>query len=636
MLASASSSGTLKLWDIATNTCVATLRGRTACVNSCAFSPDGKMLASAGSFGDLKLWDIATNTCVATLSGHTSLVNSCAFSPDGKMLASASNDKTLKLWDIATNTCVATLSGHTKVVESCAFSPDGKMLASTSWDTTLKLWDIATNTCVATLSGHTSFANSCAFSPDGKMLASASNDDTLKLWDIATTTCVATLHGHTDSVKSCAFSPDGKMLASASNDKTMKLWDIATNTCVATLHGHTGSVKSCAFGPDGKVLASASNDNTLKLWNTHAAIAKAKADAVAAKAKAEADAAAAKAKAVADAAAAKAKADDHERLTNWLRKYDLEHLENALEHHLGVKKFPDLLQLTAADLKPCGNFKVAEINRFMRGVKETLDAAAAAARASSTPVAVASTGRSFEPRVFPPVDASVNEMDGHGEALVTMHMRVALGFDDAVPTGCAAAGEFPVNWDELRSKAVSYVRQKDGGIDVVSTAAVAQVKSKFRSATSRGEVAQLKGDTEVAAHAGKKLLFYAVSYAAGVTAYADEVGIALFTFTANGLVSPANRKAEQLQNTAAQQQPGELQTHKRKRADPPPGVWSSWNKDQVATWLESEGFEHYVPCFSMVEGSDLKALTRDDFAGLPPPAFSPFVANKLLAAIAKL
>jgi hypothetical protein len=38
----------------------------------------------------------------------------------------------------------------------------------------------------------------------------------------------------------------------------------------------------------------------------------------------------------------------------------------------------------------------------------------------------------------------------------------------------------------------------------------------------------------------------------------------------------------------------------------------------------------------MVEGSDLKALTRDDLAGLPPPAFSTFVANKLLAAIAKL
>ena len=125
--------------------------------------------------------------------------------------------------------------------------------------------------------------------------------------------------------------------------------------------------------------------------------------------------------------------------------------------------------------------------------------------------------------------------------------------------------------------------------------------------------------------------------------YADEAGIALFTFTAHGVVSPANALAEQLLSASPQQQQPQQQQPaagqelaKRKRADAPAGAWSSWSTDEVATWLESAGFAHYIPCFSMVEGGDLKELTADDLAGLPPPVISAFVAKKLLAAIAKL
>ena len=46
--------------------------------------------------------------------------------------------------------------------------------------------------------------------------------------------------------------------------------------------------------------------------------------------------------------------------------------------------------------------------------------------------------------------------------------------------------------------------------------------------------------------------------------------------------------------------------------------------------------EFYLPCFAMVDGSDLKELSAEDLAGLPPPAISPFVRRKLLAAIGKL
>ena len=266
LLASVLEDNTIKLWDVATNANIATLKGHEGVVWSVAFSPDGKMLASAGGDGTVRLWDVATNTNIATLEGHEGLVTAVAFSPDGTLLASAGRDATVRLWDVATNTNIATLEGHTDGVVSVAFSPDGTMLASGSWDNTVKLWDVATNTNIATLEGHEGEVWSVAFSPDGTMLASGSWDNTVKLWDVATNTNIATLRGHTDRVWSVAFSPDGTLLASAGRDATVRLWDVATNTNIATL-GHTDGVIPVVFSPNGTLLASGSWDNTVKLWD---------------------------------------------------------------------------------------------------------------------------------------------------------------------------------------------------------------------------------------------------------------------------------------------------------------------------------------------------------------------------------
>ncbi len=71
------------------------------------------MLASASMTSTMKLWDTATGKEIKTLSGHKNVVIGVSFSPDGKMLASASADNTVKLWDTATGKEIKTLSGHT-------------------------------------------------------------------------------------------------------------------------------------------------------------------------------------------------------------------------------------------------------------------------------------------------------------------------------------------------------------------------------------------------------------------------------------------------------------------------------------------------------------------------------------------
>merc|ERR1712224_396020 len=90
--------------------------------------------------GVLKVWDVATGKCVATLKGHSHHVWGVAVFPDGRRVVSASWDKTLKVWDVATRKCVATLEGHSDWVLGVAVLPDGRRVVSGSKDKTLKLF----------------------------------------------------------------------------------------------------------------------------------------------------------------------------------------------------------------------------------------------------------------------------------------------------------------------------------------------------------------------------------------------------------------------------------------------------------------------------------------------------------------
>eukprot|EP00798_Chlamydomonas_sp_ICE-L_P018000 gene18001-24409_t len=345
-LASSGDDRSVHLWDLASGMCTAVLRNHTSWVYRVAYSPDGMQLASAGARDGMqageapgcdrtiKLWDVASESCTRTLEGHSDFVYGICYSPGGNVIASASKDESIhneiKIWLIETQECVATLQGHTHHVIWLDFRSDGKQLASSSSDNTVRLWDMEAvmkyverrkpalpNIKLDTNASETNSdrgsnkqgsgsdtttsynnsnknneksnanansdanniphaynnANNANANNDANNIANANNNannangnaDGNSAYHSFHSSAM-TLRGHTDFVHSISYSPDGMRLASGSKDKAVMVWDTETGESLATLQGHSGWVYSVVYSPDGKLIASSSADGTLRLW----------------------------------------------------------------------------------------------------------------------------------------------------------------------------------------------------------------------------------------------------------------------------------------------------------------------------------------------------------------------------------
>src|SRR5262249_60352800 len=80
---------------------------RDDAVTFAASSRDWSRSVTASDDKTARIWDAATATEIAVLRGHDKAVNSAAFNRDGSHIVTASWDKTARIWDVA-----SVRSGH--------------------------------------------------------------------------------------------------------------------------------------------------------------------------------------------------------------------------------------------------------------------------------------------------------------------------------------------------------------------------------------------------------------------------------------------------------------------------------------------------------------------------------------------
>ena len=307
MLASGSTDKTVQLWNTDTGEPIATLSrkpirglrtGHLNGINALAFSPDGSTLASASTDGTIRFWNIKTGDALAPhITGHTEWVKGVAFSKDSSTLASVAFNGAINFWDVKTSQITdRQIAGHRDWLATLAFSLDGTKLASVGAesnmvvgfgrvvkpDSLIRLTDVSTGREMATLKDKHGVSN-LVFSPHGKMVAFGNHDE-IRLWN--TETGIVLNMSPSDpknnfperlepEISALAFSPDGKKLVSGTMGGNIQMWDTETGIGLVSLTEQKpddvkyGVKEAVDADPDATVVTTTSADATVVRTTTY-------------------------------------------------------------------------------------------------------------------------------------------------------------------------------------------------------------------------------------------------------------------------------------------------------------------------------------------------------------------------------
>ncbi|MDQ3928293.1 MAG: hypothetical protein M3328_03995 [Chloroflexota bacterium] len=243
----------------------------TAPVLDLVVDSGGQRAISASTDGTLRVWDAVKGQSLRVLAGHRGAVRSVALTEDGRWAVSASSDGTLRVWDVGAETSAAgpraEMAGHEGEVCAVALVEERQEAVSASADGTLRVWHLPSGRESMVLRGHTGRVLDVGVTRDGQRAVSASADGTLRVWDLNTGQTQHVLAGHTGPVRTIALTRDDQRVVSASADGTLRVWNLATGRTRAILLGHSAEVEAVALMPGEHRLVSASADGTLRVWH---------------------------------------------------------------------------------------------------------------------------------------------------------------------------------------------------------------------------------------------------------------------------------------------------------------------------------------------------------------------------------
>lgn len=166
-------------------------KSAVATIRDLTFSPDGSQLASTSSDGSTRLWDMGADTCGAghVLEPGARSNAALSYSPDGSVLAIGSTsshsesdaDNPPELWDPATGERSTVLDDLAGIVFDLGYAADGTLLVVTDDPVTLTAVEPDGTTHEGPVTASTWFAD-LAVGP-GHRAALLGADDELLLWD---------------------------------------------------------------------------------------------------------------------------------------------------------------------------------------------------------------------------------------------------------------------------------------------------------------------------------------------------------------------------------------------------------------------------------------------------------------------
>ncbi len=263
ILATIEADNTLRVWDIAENVAVASVKLDDEATDL-VFSRDGQLLAATNARGSVRVWDKdVTSEVTRVLQDDLSDFD---FGPGGK-LVTADNSGKLRVWEPKSEGDFI----HKTMSESVTtplLTPNGRYLVERG--SPPRIWDTSTSSVLLTEAGgegdeenDSGYVIAVGVSPDGKYVANTQSDGVkygVKVWETASKRVVREIKLE-DVGQEIAVSAGGKYVAAIfhGDDKDPAsralVWEVATGKVAATVE-HEDDARVLAFSPDAKYFAS--------------------------------------------------------------------------------------------------------------------------------------------------------------------------------------------------------------------------------------------------------------------------------------------------------------------------------------------------------------------------------------------
>lgn len=262
--------GHLKLWNAEDGQLLRTFYGHTGPVWDISFHPREDIFASGADDGSIRIWDLHSETQAQVILHRDRGIWDICYSPDGADIAVAGGQE-LTIYDAHSREAVWHLE-QTSELRSVKYSSTN-LLACSTREGKIFIYGAASKALIREISGIPVGSSSLTFSPDGCMIAIGSSgyEARLQIWEVETGEMVMERIICTNGyVGRLHWGPAG-YLASGSSDGMIRVWDTKRESpffgqCLKTLAAKTDCQRARIRGAKGLDLPAPDDEGTLHDW----------------------------------------------------------------------------------------------------------------------------------------------------------------------------------------------------------------------------------------------------------------------------------------------------------------------------------------------------------------------------------
>ncbi|KAG0581684.1 hypothetical protein KC19_4G271700 [Ceratodon purpureus] len=184
----------------------------------------GERILSASHDGSVKMWDIRIDSCVATVGKSPSPILCMDYDDNTGMLAAAGVDGVGNVWDVRAGKQMHKLIGHSSWIRSLRMVENTIVTGSDDW--TARVWSVSSGACETVLACHSGAVTNVEYCPADKGIVTGSADGLVRIWEQGegnSLRCVSNLEGvHAGGILS--IKAGDRWLAVGASDNTMSLF----------------------------------------------------------------------------------------------------------------------------------------------------------------------------------------------------------------------------------------------------------------------------------------------------------------------------------------------------------------------------------------------------------------------------